>query len=219
MIEFFPTNIKQTTQGWTPSNGHAHRQTLDISRFVPVKWGGRHLLVPEKQLAAFADYAAGLGRFNRGHEESTHIWVDFFHKLEDSAPAGEPGLPVMPPGYERFVKKPIEAEVTAVGKSVVRKDRTSKDYDDLFIPVKINAGRAHGVRAGMSLHTLGPGESETISIARAGRRFSHGVIYCQVKKGARSGPCVGYSDDQPAPSAVVAGTKLSTSPHRKLSLY
>lgn len=148
--------------------GHgSHGPQFIPDTYLPVIWGGQHYLVPEKSVAAFYSYISGIGESGEG----------FFLKLDDY---GKPvkGMPVLPPGYERFVRKPIHAEVIHVGAKRVRKhrayDRTI--YYDSVTPVTLDAGRANGIKSGMSLYIVGSKIIEKVEIVRVGKNSSRGII-------------------------------------------
>jgi hypothetical protein len=149
-------------------SGHgSHGPQFLPAKYLPVKWGERHYLIPEKSVAAFYGYVSGLGDSGG----------DFFVKLADYDKSVE-GMPILPPGYERFVRKPVEATVRAVGAKVLKRSRNfdgSPAYD--FINhVTINAGSANGIRRGMRLFVVGSKERETVEITRVGKYSSRGVI-------------------------------------------
>ena len=218
LVELFPqTRLTQSTRGFRGGDGHKFETTLKFSRFVPVKWGEAHYLVPEDQLAAFGDYAAGLGMFNEDPDFSAPVWVDYFVKLGD-APPDPAATPVLPAGYERFARRPVTAEITAVVKRALKRERGddgSLDYYSLTT-VKLNAGRADGVRRGMILRVAESAEEEEVEVTSVGRDSSVGVIVREVDEQRRDV----YADPQeegrvkPYP-AVAAGWRLTTNPRRR----
>ena len=148
--------------------GHgSHGPQFLPDKYLPVKWGERHYLIPEKSVAAFYRYVSGVGESGG----------DFFVKLDDYDKPVE-GMPTLPRGYERFVRKPIEATIAAVGAKVLKRSRTydgSPAYDYLN-HVLINAGSANGVRRDMSLYVVGSKERETVEITRVGKYSARGII-------------------------------------------
>jgi hypothetical protein len=116
-IEFHPDSRSIKQQG--KANKHSHGSgSLSITRYIPIKWGPNHYLVPENQVAAFGEYLAGLGRFGGGRNQE-YVELDYYWKLDDSS-AALTGLPIFPPGYRQFMRKPITAMITSVGRSYVQ---------------------------------------------------------------------------------------------------
>ena len=124
--------------------------------------------------------------------------------------------PVVPPGYERFIRKPIVALITAVHKSYVKRNSENDWWDDLLTPVTINAGRAKGLLVKMSLRVIssrgvGNGD-EFVQVTQVSLHSAKGVIERPVRKR----PCVKFSpaDDckNPDYQAIKTGWNLTTSP-------
>jgi hypothetical protein len=198
----FKTVFKKSS---SHSHGHAHSPTPVKIRFLPVTWRGVRYLIGENEIADFGDYAAGLGNYNRGLSGFMIIDAhDFFYKIKDQAQKNQAnedqpnkedkGLPVVPPGYERFIKKPIEAKLTSVGTGYRRVDPENEWWDNFIIPVTVSVGQANGVRRKMSLRLVGlegfGGLGEIVEIKQVGLRSSRGVIIRTIRKN----PCVKFSD-------------------------
>ena len=167
-------------------NADSHSMTTD---FVPAKWRGAHYLVGENEMKDFGDYVAGLGKFNIG--SNPLLWVEgspFFYKLgdEETERAGE--APVVPAGFERFIKKPIEARVVAVGPRRLKRSALidGSTYYESRTTVYLDAGLAAGVRRGMSFKVLGSAAGDTVVIVRAGRNTSLGSIVRKVNQENKS---------------------------------
>ena len=198
------------------SPGHEH-STL---RFLPVIWRYDKYLVPENAIEAFADYVAGLGEYN--DPNLTRIEFAPFFSRSDREPA-EVGMvvgrkdrarfvePIVPPGYERFIKPPVEAKIIAKGKSYIRHNAENDWWDDLVIPVTINAGSTSGLKTNMSLRVVGR-EGFVVKTTTVRRYSASGVIAQPVRKR----PCVKFdpTDDckdmeyQP----VKRGSRVTTNP-------
>lgn len=160
--------------------------------FLPVRWGNRRYLVPEANLAAFCDYTAGLGAYN----DWTDVQIaphDFFLNNDDWRESVE-GLPQLPPGYEHFNRRPIEATITRVSPRFFRRMRDSVGglYRNLVIPVTINAGRAQRIRRGLMLYMENGG---AVRVLQVGRNSSRGEI-------------VRYTGEEPI--SITVGSRLST---------
>ena len=140
-------------------------------KYLPVRWGEQHYLVTENGVAAFYRFAAGLGEYQINSGE------DFFLKTDDYAKEPE-GMPVFPPGYERFVRKPVEAKIISVGPKRLRRVPTMDGsyFYDSVTAVKISAGKADGVSKGMTMYVVGSKFSEKIEITKVRKHSAWGII-------------------------------------------
>jgi hypothetical protein len=190
------------------SHDHAHIPSLapQAIKFIPVRWRGVHYLVDEEEMAGFSDYVAGLGEYN-----VEYILADgpsgFFLRFTDEEKGPVEELWHVPIGYERFVKRPVNAMVTSVGASVVkhiRNDDGSSQYER-HIPVTVNVGSVKGVKPGMFFHPFKPAVYESVKITRVGRESSKGIIVRMLDDNQREG-----EGSRP----VRVGWRLSTSPHK-----
>lgn len=142
------------------------------TKYLPVKWGERHYLVPESEVAQFYKFVAGYG-----WKKDEYVFFDFLLKNDD---AEKPivGMPVFPRGYEQFVKKPIEATITEV---LRREIKTEQSYDgspayESHTFVKLNVGSINGVKRGTTLNVLESEDYEKVDIVQVGKRSSIGVV-------------------------------------------
>lgn len=140
-------------------------------KYVPVKWGEQHYLVAENRVAAFYRFAAGLGEYQTNNGE------DFFLKIDDYAKEPK-GMPVLPTGYERLVRKPIEARIISVGPKRLRRVPTMDGsyFHDSVTAVKISEGKADGVYKGMTMYVVGSKFSEKVEVTRVGIHSAWGII-------------------------------------------
>jgi hypothetical protein len=187
------------------------RANFIASKFVPVKWRGLHYLIPENRISNFYDYVAGVGVYRPG-DEGWSRGDDFFPKKEKRAqlePADD--IPVLPPGYERFAKKPVDAEIIAVGKSFIRHIAESEEFeegDELVIPVTLNVGSKHGVKPEMTFEILQEDVSEIVKIISVGKKTSKGEIVPRM-----------YSVKDDKPPVIKAGWQVSTASYKKFWSY
>jgi hypothetical protein len=181
-------------------------------RFLKVKWGEWRYLIPEKQIGSFCDYVAGLGAFN-GEAESDLVGSFFVKRGDHADPADE--LPVVPPGYEHFVKRSVDATIVDVGVARVQ-ESDNPWWNDLVTPVTIDAGRMHGVRPGMVFYLYGSTRGETVEVRTVGARTAKGVI---VRSTHKPGVKIGASDDGKDPDyePIHVGWRMSTSQHKWLA--
>jgi hypothetical protein len=222
LVQFFPEFDRKSSH--THGGGHQQAEAsapLAARRFVPVRWRGERLLVAEEEMADFGDYVAGLGRYNRWISFILLEHVSFFSRM-GASDDGEGGAPVVPPGYERFLKSPVEAAVTSVGRRDLRRDyhiedeNTSMTFERASLTyVTISAGAEHGVKPGMIFRVArgGDEEADSLLVVRAGRRASTAVVVREVdERGAETYYSHAESREKRR-SKVAAGWKVTTSPH------
>ena len=181
LVQFFPEVEKRSSHG---HGGHVQGDAAPrpVMRFVPVVWRGKGLLVAEDEMEEFGDYVAGLGSHN-GQFLGVFLEYEQFFRGPDRGGRGGDAPPVVPPGYERFIKKPIEARVTSAGRRALKRDytlgdeNTSRTYERASVtPVTIDAGTERGVKEGMIFRVTRPAEGDTVVVLRAGRRASEAVV-------------------------------------------
>jgi hypothetical protein len=211
-------DAERPRRGPTNTSGqHNHgRHSFKSMGLVPIKWGTDHYLVPERQVRSFSEYIAGLGAVNGNGED----WgsLDYY-----ASSSGEPvdlftTAPVFPPGYEKFMRRPVVGKIVSVGRSVVRVLRHDKWWNDLIIPVTIDAGSHEGVRPGMTLYLAESTDLETVEITRASSHTATGFI----KRGTRKnlGVRIDQWDDglSPERGPIEVGWRLSSSQFQALSV-
>lgn len=220
LVRFFPEFEKEAVR----SHGHhaAAQQAArprDVIRFVPVRWRGERLLVAEGEMEGFGDYAAGLGEYN-GYTDFMYVeHTTFFSRSGAREGDARPGdAPVVPPGYERFLKRPIEARVTSVGRRVLRRNytvnggHTSQTFGHASLThVTIDAGTGQGVKAGMVFRVTRPGEGDTVVVLRAGRRASTAAVIRDVGDGGAETFYDNSESRERQHSTVARGWRLTTS--------
>jgi hypothetical protein len=229
LVQFFP-EFSKTAPG---AHGHSHPPTPRQAalRFVPVAWRGERLIVGEAEMNDFGDYAAGLGKYNYSSDFFYLSYTAFLTqrvkaKGSQSTTRTEEetdraaAAPVVPPGYERFLKKPIEGAITAVGKRQVRDNYSYQNPDGSGAAyarasltfVTVNVGVASGLKAGMFLRVAEPAEGDQLRIIRAGKHFSTAILARDLDEaGVETFFDVG-SEQPRRHSKVAAGWKLTTSP-------
>jgi hypothetical protein len=181
------------------------------SKFIPVKWEGRRYLIAENQMADFYDYVAGSGDY--APRDGVQIFNDqFLLKRQESGKAeANNQSPVVPPGYEHLVKKPVHATIIAVGRRFTRHIAESEEEyerDEWVIPVTLNAGSKHGVKPGLTLLILQKEVGEILRITRVGKKSSKGEVVATI-----------YSGETAEPSVIQTGWRVSTASYKKDELY
>lgn len=218
LLKFFPELDKHPARGHGGHADGAHAGPRDVLNFVPVEWRGGRVLVGEEEMADFGDYVAGLGRYNQWVSFAFLDYATFFYRMGEDAPGGSP-FPVAPPAYRRFLKKPVKARVTSVGRRVIRRDyqidgeNTSMSFERASLTyVTIDAGSERGVKPGMILRVVGDGEEEdSLVVMRAGRRASTAAVVREVNERGAETYYSHAESRQKRRSKVAAGWRLTTS--------
>jgi len=219
LVRFFPELEK--TSAHAHGGGHAPSAvTRPVLRFVPVEWRGERMLVGEDEMGDFGDYVAGLGRYNQWANFILVEHTDFFSRRGGRGDDADSGaLPSVPQGYERFLKRPVEASVVSVGRRVLRRDyhveseNTPASFERASLTyVTIDAGTERGVKRGMIFRVVSPAEGDSLVVVRAGRRASTAALVRDVdERGAETfyDHAEGRERNH---SKVAAGWKLTTDP-------
>lgn len=190
---------------------HAHKNHVTHNHqteFLFVKWGNVPFLVTKNSIKDFADYTAGLGEFN-GYFH--FLGIPFFSKLGMGFDEREIEMPIFPPGFERFVKKPIKAEIISIGKSFRRIDESNDDWEDLVIPIRLNVGKLSGAYPEMQLFYVNNEQTpiEKITVKKVGEKFADAEITRSVRK--RDCKISEYNDcENPEYLKLKVGIKVST---------
>ena len=228
LVQFFPELYKNPASKRDGGEQKRAATTPAVIRYVPVEWRGRRMLIAEDEMKDFGDYVAGLGEYN-GIDSVLYAGYDtFFSRMTSGEASDADGAadsdsnehyarPVVPPGYERFIKKPVEAFVTSVGKRRLKRDyliegrHSARPFELASLTsVNIDAGTAQGVKDGMLFRVSEPNEGDIVMIVRAGENESAAVVIRDVnERGAES-----YYDEEAREkkhSKIVAGWRLTTS--------
>ena len=155
--------------------------------FIPIRWGNRMYLVPTKEIVGFCN------EVNSGSEPRKELHGRYLLRRGDEKRQAT-GDPAVPAEYQSYLlKRPIEAEITKIGKVVTRPSKADFKFKDTT--VTINAGKKHGLQSGMELYVTAPDRLvERVEIASVVDAESQGVI-------------TQIGEDEPAPKV---GWKLST---------
>jgi hypothetical protein len=221
-------DVVQLTPEKTVDDSAKHHHIRDAGlRLLPVTWRDTRYLVPEDQISDFGDYVAGLGEYN-SRDFMLAEYAQFFSKPAVSVPESTESpdatntitdkftAPVVPLGYERFIKRPIDGRIISLGKSYVRKSEENEWWDELIIPVVVGAGSTQGLKTKMVLRVISVGEStvgdEYVEITAVSRSSAKGFVARPVRKK----PCVKFAptDDckNPDYSSIKVGTQVTTNP-------
>jgi len=118
---------------------------------LPVRWGQRHYLIPVDGVVEFANAV------NSGIEAGGLIGGRSGRFLLRNGDEKKPleGVPDLPGDYSSYLlSEPIQAKVTAVGESTVR--RIDKDLSSRATYIVLNVGAADGLKEGMELSVTSP---------------------------------------------------------------
>jgi hypothetical protein len=227
LIEMMPEKAATATASKSHSHGTQSPRAL---RFLPIIWRQTRYLVPEDEITEFSDYISGLGRYN----DRNFLFVEyaeFFSKSDEkisgstesevtkSQVAGDnDGFvePLVPTGYKKFIKRPIDAKITSRGTSYVRHNSENEWWNDLIIPVTVNVGSGHGLKKEMVLRVVGSegfsGDVEYVKITNVNLHSAKGIIERPVRKR----PCIKFdsTDDckNPDYEPLKVGSRVTTNP-------
>lgn len=194
-------------------------------KYLPVAWRGERLMIGEGEIGDFGDYAAGLGDYNGLLVSPFPDLSHFFHRLGPDAGVAAGETPRVPPGYERFIKRPVEAAITSVGRRRVATDYSVEFTSDIMsfsLPyeraslttVTVNVGAEHGVKPGTFLRIARPDHGEFVRLTRVGPRSSVGVLARDLDERGRE---TFYDHDiggERSYPKVAPGWRLTTEPPR-----
>jgi hypothetical protein len=226
LVRFIPEFSRGARSPHAHGHDHAAAPAPAELRFVPVEWRGERLLIAEEEMGDFGDFVAGLGKFNDWDGYPLFDSLVFFTRRDvpeaGDAEAGpsfaRDARPVVPPGYERFLKRPIRATVTAVGRSHDARDytdegpSTSTTYARArLISVTLDVGTDHGAADGMRFRVLEPADGDAVKIVRAGKLTSEALVVRGLDERGRA-TFYDHETEQERPrSKVRAGWRLTTS--------
>lgn len=203
-------------------NGHAHGSQHADHNFVPVTFKGDRLLIAESEMPDFGDYVAGLGKFNE-HAFIYYVFsTPFFYQMrEGERPTDAAGASaVVPPGYERFLKRPITGRIVSVGSRTVRRNYSYEGpagqgewYKLASVTnVTVNIGTAHGAKAGLQLNVVD--SEEVVRLTRVGKTSSAGIIIRSLDENRKETYYDHDAEREKIYPPVVAGWELTTSQFR-----
>ncbi len=172
-----PTKLELIPEGqFTRNSSHLHSHAHAYpNQFLFVKWRNVTYLTEKNDIRDLLDSMAGLGKYNESSYWNTPGYAKWGSR--EIGTADDP--PLVSPGYERFVKRPINLTITGVGRRVVHRLRVDYDTEPQYesrTPVTISGGSAKGVKVGMKFRVLDSAESDEVMVRSVGRRASDGVI-------------------------------------------
>jgi hypothetical protein len=197
-VNVTPTSIQFVPEFSKSQKPHSHfhpleRESAALS-FIPVKWRDRLFLIPEEGIKDFSDYVAGLGDFNGLNGfDPFDMEGSYFYSRYAGKDAVSSDTPAFPDEYERFVKRPIAAAVTAIeGRKLQRNysyeftskilSFTSQHELASLTFVKVNVGSLQGAKKGLLLRVSEPNLGETVRLIKVWQTSSMGVLVRDVDK-------------------------------------
>ena len=144
-------------------------------KYIPVKWDGLHYLIAEGDLKNFFDRFAGRVVYREDAEPKS---IRLFRKSGDEGQHESLDNMIVPYGYDKYIRKPIQASITKVGKEKITHGTEEFDADEQFVEttVVINAGSAKGVKVGMEFGNLSSENDDSVKVKRVFKDYSTGVI-------------------------------------------
>lgn len=189
------TLIPEKTVRGSEKHGHG----APSLNFLPVKFAKDLLLVPRNKIASFGDYVAGLGQYNDWLLNGVGA-IFFLTKLDSQSDAAN-DTPIVPDGYQRFLKKPVDATVLSVGRAYVKRSIDNEWWDNLVTPVTLKLSRL-GVKRGLKLRIIG--SDELIEVTSVNRQSAQGKIVRSVRRK----PCVKFDPDDDCSDNVYEAIKV-----------
>ena len=129
-----------------------NRKRFFEGKHIQVKFGERHLLVPEDRMAEFAIWA--VGREVPTGRRMKEIYTEegfFWEKIDDNEKAIA-NVPTFPSAYAHLIRQSIPSKVLSVGRLRIKREK-SADWgttsEDHFRTLILSSGRRHGVKVGM----------------------------------------------------------------------
>jgi hypothetical protein len=156
--------------------------------FTPIRWGGRHYLIPSEQLIGFCNAV-------NSREEPRNEAHGSFLLREGDEKQSVSGAPKLPPAYSRFLlEHPIIAEVNKVEPSIDSSGKGGTHWR--YIRTTLNVGSSDGVYKGLEFYLVAPDEVQSTEVEALSEKSST-VVFKQ------------DPDSDPLPQV---GWKLSTLP-------
>ena len=192
---------------------------------TPQMWipaDGGKFIVPKTELKDFADFYGGCNKYNGFYRKFDVGGIPYAFKWQENFQAKEKFI--LPKGFEEFIKKPIEAEITSVGKTRTEK---LKDFflfgeEVLITPVEINAGNNQGVKKGTEFVLLNSDDEryQTLIVTSVSKTKSKGNIVRRINEDGKATFPKYDSEkndyiDTPY-SKIEVGLKITTSPASKI---
>ena len=149
---------------------------------MPDRWTAIwRYLVPVESLKEFGQFVSGRGKFNEFDGLCCEFLPTFMtHRID--GPNDPPSYPV-PARYEQFILKPIEGQITYVGKPFRKNLGFSGQFSStapqeaILIPVRLNVGRLQGVKKNMYFRVPSDPESgQFLQIVKTARQTSDAYV-------------------------------------------
>jgi hypothetical protein len=190
-------------------------------KWVPIKIEDRVFFVAAEEIKSFGDYVGGFGQYNDFNGPCCEF-SPFFTRQELKPQKSFPGVDV-PKSYRKFIKAPVTAQITFVGKKRLVKNYGLQGqlYGHWFekaslTSITVNAGRASGIRRNMLLRLIDEQGPQYLKIIRVGKNASQGVLIRDVDNDGKE-TFFDYNSESKVPQEksflpIRIGTRVTTSP-------
>ena len=185
---------------------------------MPQRWTAiLGYFVPTESLSDFGRFRAGVGVYNEFNGRCCEFQPEFLAKRFDREP--DSLAMAIPVSYAHFIKAPITAQITSVGKRKTVKDWGYNGvlYTDwmekaVLIPVRIDVGWTRGVKRNMLFRVIGQPEFvQYVQIVRVSQQSSFGFVVRNLSFSAKETfRDEVTNEDKPIPPIRV-GLKVTTS--------
>jgi hypothetical protein len=202
-------NSPDSIQLLAESVQNSPRKQAEPIKYVKVKWSGRHYLVEESSLLAFAEKAAGIyvepkEDSNENPQKWSNNWV------KDDSEESLVGLPEFPTSYKKFQRLPIETKITSIGRRIVEEEKTIGNatyYNSAFYTVTIGAGKDKGVKEGMIFDI--PEIEDSLQITQVNAKSAIGFIVQNVDEN-KNDNCVDDNGNKTSCPKIKNNLKVKT---------
>ncbi|CAN5413541.1 hypothetical protein BH18ACI2_BH18ACI2_12960 [soil metagenome] len=198
----------------------ADQPRVTPKQWIPARWKKSKYLIPVEDISDFGNYVAGFGAYNDFNGPCCGFIPFFVTEIKGNSQA-MPEMPVLPKEYRDYLKQPIQATITRVGRKKHVEDYGTEGeiYSKLHLratltPVRISAGRRDGVKPNMLFRLEGEPEGQYLKITHVGLGSSEGVVVRDVEEGGKE-ECYYYLDSikTVACPPITVGTRVTTQPY------
>ena len=181
-------------------------------------------MIPADEIADFGQYVAGLSNYNDFNGPCCEF-DPFFVAPRAMGEVADVAAITVPDKYQRFMRPPITGRIVSVGRRRVVKDYglEGKFFSQSFLdkssltPIKINAGRIHGLKKNMLLRFAGDQSDvpdQFIQVTSVGRQTATAVVIRGVDDGNQESYIVNphESDKRISFPPIRPGLRVTTSP-------
>lgn len=145
-------------------------------------------LIPKNDLRSFIDYQGGFGEFNGLLRKG---WDQIPFAISRSSKYQFPPKHILSEEYKSLIKKPLEGEIIAVGKTRIRTsdDDWRSNVKESVTNVSINIGKDSGLKLDQEfiLLTEDDGRYESLVVKTVGKRSSKAIVIRHLSDDGKEG--------------------------------